>query len=31
MQQWTAVTTNPNTLYRYGWTKELLKPAQSFD
>jgi len=27
VQEWTAVTTNPNTLYRYGWNKEILKPG----
>jgi Family of unknown function (DUF6152) len=26
-QKWTAQTTNPNTLYRYGWNKEILKPG----
>jgi uncharacterized protein DUF6152 len=26
-QQWTAETTNPNTLYRYGWNKDILKPG----
>ncbi len=27
VQQWTAETTNPNTLYRYGWNKDVLKPG----
>jgi len=26
-QMWTAQATNPNTLSRYGWTKEILKPG----
>jgi hypothetical protein len=26
-QEWTAQTTNPNTLFRYGWTKDILKPG----
>jgi Family of unknown function (DUF6152) len=26
-QQWTAETTNPNTLSRYGWNKNSLKPG----
>jgi hypothetical protein len=26
-QQWMAETTNPNTLYRYGWRKDTLKPG----
>ena len=25
LQQWTAQATNPNTLYRYGWSKDILK------
>ena len=27
IQKWTAETTNPNTLYRYGWSKDILKPG----
>ena len=27
IQKWTAEATNPNTLYRYGWSKDTLKPG----
>ncbi len=27
VQMWAAQTTNPNTLYRYGWNQSILKPG----
>lgn len=27
VQMWAAQTTNPNTLYRYGWNQDVLKPG----